>query len=163
MTERNPWDGAGDDPLWIDPARQARNAEERIVHALRQEGLIRGATPRRLRFVRPLALAATILVAFAIGTRVRPRHDAPPAQRAVDVQTTPREMRHQGEELGVAFHMVHPLDRDVPLDPKPFVERREAPADEPAPVFHLTHPLDGEPPEETFPMYGKTVQLASGS
>jgi len=168
MTDRHGRDEVNDDPSWIDPVLQAQKAEDRIVHALREQGLIRDRGARRraglVRFARPLALAAVILIAFAVGTRMRGGEDVPRAvPRAHDVPTTPPGVGHHNEVIGVAFHMVHPLDHDGPPEEKPSLDEIGAPPRTSSPAFHMSEPLDDGDPEPEAPIYPKTVQLASGS
>jgi hypothetical protein len=131
-------------------AAHSRMFEDRVVKALRTQGLIQASTSPRVRAMRVGGVLVALALAFFVGTRVANRHQE--ADRAPSVAPAERVPGGEGSGplMATAFHMDHPAEVDLPAEGKD-LRSPEFPAPVAGAAFHRS-PVEVEETEE-----GKTL------
>jgi hypothetical protein len=125
---------------------RSRVLEDRVVRALRKQGLIQASTPPWVRAVRVGGVLIAVALAFFVGTRVANRHreaDRPP--HAAPAERAP-EAGGPGPFMATAFHMEHPAQLDLPVEGKDL--RSSVDSAPPAVAAFHRSPLEVEETEE---------------
>jgi hypothetical protein len=128
----------------------SRALEDRVVKALRKQGLIQGSTPPWVRAVRVGGVLIAVALAFFVGTRVANRHREADRTPAVVPADRVPESEGSGTLMATAFHMEDGVEADLPAAGKD-LRRSDYPEPVTGAAFHRS-PVEVEEAED-----GKTV------